>query len=246
MAEALVRGGATGADFGGHSCGCEVEAPDPGIVYGDTFFVHDRNGDDGSPLGRPDARGRRAATGPIGEGFAELYRRIAAKILDPLWGRGNFGVRPIERQIVVRRARVHTKRRRIRADWLVAAIDRLHPVYPLSRLAVSLHQERSSVRIRSEPSRNGVPRNFHPHHVVYLKVFRLAAFFDQRRILGVVPNLVPFRDLVSKIRSDSGNGFAAFDLYVLVIHPNRPYLPERPPTASKWSAPQCPPTGRHS
>src|SRR5258707_13420316 len=121
MAEALVRGGTTGPDFGRPSCGCEVEAPDPGIVYGDTFFVHDRNGDDGSPLGRPDARGKRAAAGPIGGGFAELYRRIAAKILDPLLGRGNFRVRPIEKQIVVPRARVHTKRRRNRADLLVAA-----------------------------------------------------------------------------------------------------------------------------
>src|SRR5262245_49291983 len=118
MALALARCGATGTDFRGHSCGCEVETPDPGIVYGDAFFVHDRNGDDRPPLGRPDARGRRVATGPIGEGFAELYRRIAAEVLDPLWGRGNFGVRPIERQIIVRRARVHTKRRRVRTDWL--------------------------------------------------------------------------------------------------------------------------------
>src|SRR5258706_15033917 len=130
MAEALVRGGATGADFGGHSCGCEVEAPDPGIVYGDTFFVHDRNGDDGSPLGRPDARGRRAPTGPIGEGFAQLYRRIDAKILNPLWGSGDFAVPPIVRQIVVRRARVHTKRLRIRAEWVVVAIHPFDPVYP--------------------------------------------------------------------------------------------------------------------
>src|SRR5215470_7408092 len=230
MALALVRGGATGADFGGHSCGCEVETPDPGIVYGDTFFVHDCNGDDGPPPGCPHGRGRRAATGLIGECFAELYRSITGKVLDPLWGRGNFGVRPIERQIVVRRARVHTKRRRIRADRLVAAIDRLHPVYPLSRLAVSRHQERSSVGIRSEPSGNGVPWNFHPQHVVYLKVFRLTAFFDQWRILWVVPNLVPLRDLVSIIRSDSGNGLAVFDPYVLVIHLNRLYLPGRPQT----------------